>query len=56
MPVERAADHPRFELGGTTVTSLAAPSRGANEVIVTMLPGNQMFRDDGSVSVPPWVQ
>jgi quercetin dioxygenase-like cupin family protein len=123
MPVERAADHPRFELGGATVTSRAAPSRGANEVtlyrvdlpsgfslpahhhdhldvftvvagettfalgeetfelgegdsvvvpigvrhvleagpggasiIVTMLPGNQMFRDDGSVSVPPWVQ
>ena len=123
MPIERSADHPRFELGAATVTSFAAPSRGAHEVtlyrvdlppgsglpahhhdhldvftvvageasfalgeetfalgegdsvvvpigvrhvldagpggasiIVTMLPGNRMFRDDGSVSVPPWVQ
>ena len=32
MPVERAADHPTFDLGGNTVTSLAAPSRGAEEV------------------------
>jgi quercetin dioxygenase-like cupin family protein len=123
MPIERSADHPRFELGGATVTSFAAPARGAHEVtlyrvdlppshglpahshdhldvftvvagettfqlgeetfelnegdsvvvpigvrhvleagpggasiIVTMLPGNRMFRDDGSVSVPPWVQ
>jgi quercetin dioxygenase-like cupin family protein len=123
MPIERSADHPTFELGGGTVTSFAAPARGAHEVtlyrvdlpaghglpahrhdhldvftvavgestfqlgeetfelnegdsvvvpigvrhvleagpngvsiIVTMLPGNQMFRDDGSVSVPPWVQ
>jgi quercetin dioxygenase-like cupin family protein len=31
MPVERAADHPTFELGGNTITSLAAPSRGAEE-------------------------
>lgn len=31
MPVERAADHPTFELGGNTITSLAAPSRGADE-------------------------
>jgi quercetin dioxygenase-like cupin family protein len=31
MPVERAAEHPTFELGGNTVTSLAAPSRGAVE-------------------------
>lgn len=31
MPVERAADHPTFELGGNTVTSLAAPARGAEE-------------------------
>ena len=29
MPVERADDHPIFELGGNTITSLAAPSRGA---------------------------
>lgn len=123
MPIEHAADHPVFELGGTTVTSFAAPSRGAHEVtlyrvdlppgqglpahhhdhldvftvvagettfllgeesfeltegdsvvvpigvrhvleagpvgasiIVTMLPGNKMFRDDGSEFVPPWVQ
>jgi quercetin dioxygenase-like cupin family protein len=32
MPVERAAEHPTFELGGNTITSLAAPSRGAQEV------------------------
>lgn len=32
MPVERADDHPTFELGGNTITSLAAPSRGADEV------------------------
>jgi quercetin dioxygenase-like cupin family protein len=31
MAVERAGDHPTFELGGNTVTSLAAPSRGAHE-------------------------
>jgi quercetin dioxygenase-like cupin family protein len=31
MDVERAADHPTFELGGNQVTSLAAPSRGAHE-------------------------
>jgi quercetin dioxygenase-like cupin family protein len=31
MPVEPAADHPTFTLGTTTITSLAAPSRGAEE-------------------------
>jgi quercetin dioxygenase-like cupin family protein len=31
MPVERAADHPVFAIGGNTVTSLAASSRGASE-------------------------
>lgn len=31
MTVERASEHPTFELGGNTVTSLAAPSRGADE-------------------------
>ncbi len=31
MPVERAADHPIFEIGGNAVTSLAAPARGAAE-------------------------
>jgi quercetin dioxygenase-like cupin family protein len=31
MPVERADEHPVFELGGNTITSLAAPSRGADE-------------------------
>lgn len=31
MPVERAEEHPSFELGGNTITSLAAPSRGAHE-------------------------
>jgi quercetin dioxygenase-like cupin family protein len=31
MPVERAADHPTFELGGNAITSLAAPARGSEE-------------------------
>ena len=31
MSVERVADHPTFELGGNTITSLAAPARGADE-------------------------
>ncbi len=31
VPVERADEHPTFELGGNTITSLAAPSRGAHE-------------------------
>ncbi len=31
MPIEHAEDHPTFELGGNTITSLAAPSRGAHE-------------------------
>jgi len=31
MPVESAADHPTFELGGNTITSLAAPARGATD-------------------------
>ena len=31
MAVERASEHPTFELGGNTITSLAAPSRGAYE-------------------------
>ena len=31
MPVERAADHPTFEIGGNAVTSFAAPARGAKE-------------------------
>ncbi len=41
MPIERAADHPTFELGGNAVTSLAAPARGSDEVA--------LFRTD----VPP---
>jgi quercetin dioxygenase-like cupin family protein len=32
MPIERAHEHPTFEAGGNTVTSFAAPSRGATEV------------------------
>jgi quercetin dioxygenase-like cupin family protein len=32
MPVERAADHPAFELGGNTIVSLAAPARGCDEL------------------------
>lgn len=31
MPVERAADHPTFEIAGNTVTSYAAPSRSSDE-------------------------
>ncbi len=31
MPVERAHEHPTFELGGNTITSLAAPARGSEE-------------------------
>jgi quercetin dioxygenase-like cupin family protein len=31
VPIERAEEHPTFELGGNTITSLAAPSRGAHE-------------------------
>jgi quercetin dioxygenase-like cupin family protein len=31
MPVERAADHPIFEIGGNAVISLAAPARGSME-------------------------
>jgi quercetin dioxygenase-like cupin family protein len=123
MPVEPAADHPTFEIGGNTVTSYAAPARGSDEtalfridvppggglpshhhdhfdvftltagggtmhldgtvhpivagdscvvppgvvhqlvagdegvsVVVTMLPGTKLIReDDGSEIVPPWV-
>jgi quercetin dioxygenase-like cupin family protein len=122
MPVERAAEHPTFELGGNTVTSLAAPARGAEEaalfriavpaggglprhhhdhldvftveggsvrfhmgsdvhelvagdsvvvpigewhhleagedgatILVTMLAKTKLIREDGSVTVPPWV-
>ena len=38
MPIERAADHPTFELGGNAITSLAAPARGSDE--------NALFRID----------
>ena len=122
MAVERAEEHPTFEVGGNTITSLAAPARGADEaalfridlpargalprhhhdhldvftvergsvtlhvdeetydveegdsavvpigawhffvagdigasVIVTMLGGTMMFKEDGSSNVPPWV-
>ena len=122
MPVERADDHPTFDLGGNTITSLAGPSRGAEEsvlfrievpphgglprhhhdhldvftvergsgtihiddeatmislgdsvvvpigawhhlvagengatMVVTMLAGTKLIREDGSETVPPWV-
>jgi quercetin dioxygenase-like cupin family protein len=122
MPIERVADHPVFELGGNTVTSLGAPARGATEaalfrielpgggrlprhhhdhldvfaleagaarfvvgdeevemtagdsavvpvgawhhlvaglegatIVVTMLAGTKLIREDGSITVPPWV-
>ncbi len=41
MPIERAADHPTFDLGGNAITSFAAPARGSDEVA--------LFRTD----VPP---
>lgn len=31
MPVERANEHPTFEIGRNTIVSLAAPSRGSEE-------------------------
>ncbi len=34
MPVERAEEHPSFELGGNAITSFAAPSRGADECVL----------------------
>ncbi len=122
MPVERADDHPQFELGGNTITSLASTSLGADEsvlfriavppggglprhhhdhldvfslergsgtihiddeatmvsmgdsvvvptgawhhfvtgdegasIVVTMLAGTKLIREDGSETVPPWV-
>ena len=122
MPLERAADHPTFELGSLLITSFVAPARGGNEcalyrvdvpageglpphrhdhldvftvlsgggrfhlddeecdmevgdsmvvpvgvrhyleagptgaeLMVAMLAGTKMFRDDGSEAVPPWV-
>jgi quercetin dioxygenase-like cupin family protein len=123
MPVERADDHPTFELSGNAITSYAAPARGSAEValfrtdlpsggglpphthdhfdifvvlegdatchlgdqtvelavgdsvvvpiglrhyleagpggtsiLVAMLGGTTLFRDDGSELVPSWVQ
>ncbi len=32
MSIERADDHPTHESSGNTITSLAAPARGASEV------------------------
>jgi len=32
MSIERANDHPTHESSGNTITSLAAPARGASEV------------------------
>ncbi len=87
MPVERAADHPISELAGNAITSLAGPSRGADELalfrtvlppgdsvvvpigawhpfvaddagatlIVTMVGGTRLIREDGTEIVPPWV-
>lgn len=34
MPVERADDHPVFDLGGNRITSLAGPTRGAEESVL----------------------
>ena len=120
--IERAEEHPTFELGGNSITSYAAPDRGADEavlfridlppggglprhhhdhldvffveagsgtfhlerdehdlqggdsavvptgawhhfvagpegaaIVVTMLAGTKLIREDGSEVVPPWV-
>ncbi|HEY7476700.1 MAG TPA: cupin domain-containing protein [Actinomycetota bacterium] len=47
MSVERAADHPTFEIAGNTVTSFAAPARGSTETA--------LFRTDlpAGGSLPP---
>jgi quercetin dioxygenase-like cupin family protein len=45
MPVERAADHPTFEIGGNAVTSLAAPARGSDETALFRIdipPGGEL--------------
>lgn len=45
MPVERAKDHPTFEIGGNAVTSLAAPSRGSEETALFQIelpPGGKL--------------
>jgi quercetin dioxygenase-like cupin family protein len=122
MPVERADDHPTFDLGGNAITSVAGTSLGAEEavlfrievppngglprhhhdhldvftvergsgtihiddeatmismgdsvvvpigawhhlvagengatIVVTMLAGTKLVREDGSETVPPWV-
>lgn len=34
MPILRAADAPTFEVGGNTLTSFSAPSRGSQEVLL----------------------
>lgn len=47
MPVERADEHPVHDLGGNTITSLAAPSRGATEVALfrtEVPPGGELPR------------
>ncbi len=122
MPVYKREEHPRFELGGNTITGYASPSRGADEaalfqidlpaggglprhhhdhldvfaiaegggtmhiddesfelsegdsvvvptgawhffvadsggasLVVTMLAGTKLIREDGTETVPPWV-
>ena len=34
MPVEKADDHPTYDFGGNTITSLIAPSRGGIECVL----------------------
>jgi quercetin dioxygenase-like cupin family protein len=34
MPVESADDHPTYDFGGNTITSLIAPSRGGIECVL----------------------
>jgi hypothetical protein len=34
MPVESVDDHPTYDFGGNTVTSLIAPSRGGVECVL----------------------
>jgi hypothetical protein len=61
MSIERADDHPTHGSSGNTITSLAAPARGASEVALfrTDLPRGGALGaglEDGSEIAPPWVR
>ena len=47
MPVRRPDDHPQFDLGGDTITSLASPSIGADESVlfrIDLPPGGGLLK------------